>query len=310
MKNIIEFDHPTPNYKDLLNEYKNHLIYSNSAKSTINTYMQIINQFIGFLEVPLDKLDYIHVIHYKSEIHDKQKQKATTINKKLQALKNFISYLYNKSYIKTDISKNISFIKIQKSAVAPKSLTYQEINLLLQFAGSNSKKILKLRNYAMIQLFLGTGLRLAEMVDLDYSDVVINDRSGHIIIRKGKGLKERMVFINSKTRNALNLYFDYRIQKYGLEKLEASDPAISNQSNKRMTSRSIQKVIQNLAQKTKIDRIQVTPHAFRHTFANRYYSETKDILSLQALMGHHSLETTGDYALPSQEQILESMNNL
>jgi len=311
MKNIIEFDHPTSkNYFDLIEDYKNDLYCLNLSKSTITTYTQSISQFLNFLEDDLSSLDIVHIHHYKSELHDKQKLKAVTINKKLQALKSFISYLYKVTFIKDDISKKISLLKVQKTRIAPKALNESEINLLLQFAGSNSKKILKLRNYTMIQLLLGTGIRLDELVNLDYGDIVINDRSGHITIRKGKGLKERIVFTNSKVRNALSLYFDYRTEKFELSKIDSADPAISNQSNKRMTSRSVQKVIQSLAQKAKIDRIKISPHTFRHTFANKYYSATKDILALQALMGHNSLDTTGTYALPSQEELLASLDKI
>ncbi|BCD92644.1 tyrosine recombinase XerC (plasmid) [Francisella halioticida] len=310
MKNIIEFDRHIPDYKNLIEEYKKHLIYSNCTKSTVDTYIIATNKFIEFLEVPLNELDYIHIIHYKSELQDRLKQKAATINKKLQALKRFISYLYNNNYIKSDMSKNIPFIKIQKQSYAPEGLTYQEINLLLQFAGSNSKQVLKLRNYTMIQLLLGTGIRLDELVNLDYRDIIINDRSGHLLVRKGKGDKERAVLLSSKVRNSLNIYFDYRVKKYKLDQLNPDDPVIANQSNKRMTPRSVQKVIKSLADKAKITRIQVTPHTFRHTFANRYFQSTKDILSLQALLGHEDLNTTGWYAKPTQKQLLDSMDLL
>jgi site-specific recombinase XerD len=204
---------------------------------------------LSFLKDDLKSLDIVHIYYYRSELQDKQKLKSVTINKKLQALKSFFTYLYKADYIEEDFSNKMPLLKIQKTRVAPKALEEHEINLLLQFAGSNSKKILKLRNYTMIQLLLGTGIRLDELVNLDYGDITINDRSGHLTIRKGKGLKERVVFLNSKVRNALSLYFDYRLEKYSLERLEIDDPAISNQSNKRMSSRSVQKVIQTLAQK-------------------------------------------------------------
>ena len=311
MKNIIEFDHPTAkDYSELIARYEKYSLYENSSPSTIKTYSQEVKQFLSFLKDDLKSLDIVHIYYYRSELQDKQKLKSVTINKKLQALKSFFTYLYKADYIEEDFSNKMPLLKIQKTRVAPKALEEHEINLLLQFAGSNSKKILKLRNYTMIQLLLGTGIRLDELVNLDYGDITINDRSGHLTIRKGKGLKERVVFLNSKVRNALSLYFDYRVEKYSLERLEIDDPAISNQSNKRMSSRSVQKVIQTLAQKARIDRIQVTPHTFRHTFANKYYSATKDILSLQALLGHESLDTTGDYALPTQADILESLDKL
>lgn len=140
--------------------------------------------------------------------------------------------------------------------------------------------------------------------------IEIHKRSGYLLVRKGKGCKERKVFINSKVRNALEAYFDFRVNKYNLDQLESCDPAIANQSNKRMTHRSAQKVIKSLADKAKITRIQVTPHIFRHTFANRFFQSSKDILSLQSLLGHADLNTTSTYARPTQEQILESMDNL
>jgi integrase/recombinase XerC len=248
------------------------------------------------------------MIHYQSELQDKQKLASTTINKKLHAIKSFLAWLYDNDYIAKDISRKIKTIKIQNQRVSPKSLNDKEVNLILQFCGI-SKASVKLRNYAMIQLMLNTGIRVSELVNLNYEDVDINERSGSILIKQGKGSKDRKVLLNSKARNALTNYFNHRIEKLN-GCISNDSPSIASQSEKRMSVRGIQLIVQELSKKAKITRIRVSPHTFRHTFATRYHNETKDLVGLAALCGHSSLNTTAKYSLPSEDQLLLGLDRI
>jgi integrase/recombinase XerC len=161
----------------------------------------------------------------------------------------------------------------------------------------------------MVQLMLNTGIRVSELVNLKYGNVVINERSGHITIKQGKGSKERKVLLNAKARSALSNYFNSREEKPGSE-LKSNSPVIATQSGSIMSVRAVQVIIQDLANKAKITRIKVSPHTFRHTFATRYHDETRDLVGLAALCGHNSLNTTAKYSLPSEETLMSGLDKI
>jgi site-specific recombinase XerD len=311
MSNIIDFNKRKDRllYAEyFISKYKVFLETEDKSPLTVKEYTNCATHFLAFLEVSIDDLDHLHMIHYQSELQDKQKLASTTINKKLHAIKSFLAWLCDNDYIAKDISRKIKTIKIQNQRVSPKSLNDKEVNLILQFCGT-SKASVKLRNYAMIQLMLNTGIRVSELVNLNYEDVDINERSGSILIKQGKGSKDRKVLLNSKARNALTNYFNHRIEKLN-GCISNDSPSIASQSEKRMSVRGIQLIVQELSKKAKITRIRVSPHTFRHTFATRYHNETKDLVGLAALCGHSSLNTTAKYSLPSEDQLLLGLDRI
>jgi integrase/recombinase XerC len=311
MNNIIDFNKRKDGllYAEyFISKYKVFLETEDKSPLTVKEYTNCATHFLAFLEVSIDDLDHLHMIHYQSELQDKQKLASTTINKKLHAVKSFLAWLCDNDYIAKDISRKIKTIKIQNQRVSPKSLNDKEVNLILQFCGT-SKASVKLRNYAMIQLMLNTGIRVSELVNLNYEDVDINERSGSILIKQGKGSKDRRVLLNSKARNALTNYFNFRIEKLN-GYISGDSSSIASQSEKRMSVRGIQLIVQELSKKAKITRIRVSPHTFRHTFATRYHNETKDLVGLAALCGHSSLNTTAKYSLPSEDQLLLGLDRI
>tara|TARA_R110002167_G_scaffold93474_7_gene250508 strand:+ start:19105 stop:20034 length:930 start_codon:yes stop_codon:yes gene_type:complete len=302
------FDQNELETEEMILAYKNYLITYGYAQNTIRDYEATAKLFLDFLQVDIKKLDGLHFTHFKSELLDKQKLKPSSVNKKLIALKNFSEWLYKHKYINKKIENFAKPIKKQKTVVAPKALTEKEINGLLQAAGS-SKKSIKHRNYALIQLLLNTGVRVGELVALNYGHLEINERSGSLYIYNGKGNKERRVLVNAKCRSALREYFDHRNESEGW-KPKADDPVFVSERKERMSIRAVQHTIKSLAEQSKITRIQVTPHVFRHTFATNYYNESKDIVGLSNLLGHNSLDTTSIYSLQSEEQMMIGLDKI
>ena len=309
MAEILDlFDQTQSDIEDMVFAYKNHLVVSGYAQNTIRDYVATAKLFLDFLEVDIKKLDGLHFTHFKSELLDKQKLMSSSVNKKLIALKGFSEWLYKQKYINKQIGNFAKPVKKQKSAVAPKALTDKEVNLLLQFAGT-SKRNIKDRNYALVQLMLGTGLRVGEVAALDYGHLEINERSGSLYVYKGKGSKERRVFLSAKCRSALSQYFDYR-NKSEQWNPGSPDPVFVSERKERISIRAIQHTIKSLADQAKITRMQVTPHSLRHTFATKYYNESRDIVGLSNLIGHNSLDTTAIYSLPSEEQMMMVLDKL
>ena len=156
-------------------------------------------------------------------------------------------------------------------------------------------KIIK-RDYAIMMLFFGTGIRVSELVGIDLSDIDFYNAS-LLITRKGGDQDE--VFFPEIVENAIRDYVDNDRDTLLADK-ESSALFISMQ-HKRMTVRSVQVMIKSYAAKAGLN-MKVTPHALRRTFGTNLYEETNDIYLVADALHHSSVETTRKhYANMSKE---------
>ena len=156
-------------------------------------------------------------------------------------------------------------------------------------------KIVK-RDYAIMMLFFGTGIRVSELVGIDLSDIDFYNAS-LLITRKGGDQDE--VFFPEIVENAIRDYVDNDRDTLLADK-ESSALFISMQ-HKRMTVRSVQVMIKGYAAKAGLN-MKVTPHALRRTFGTNLYEETNDIYLVADALHHSSVETTRKhYANMSKE---------
>jgi integrase/recombinase XerC len=152
----------------------------------------------------------------------------------------------------------------------------------------------------MAQLMLQAGLRVGEVATLRVADLTMNDRSGTVRIRHGKGLKAREIPLNATVRRALKQF------------LEDGDPAAKDKDaalfissrNTAMPVRTIQAVIASLARRARLKRVAVSAHTLRHTFALGYLRDNPGkLVDLAGLLGHDSLDTTAIYTRPSRDDL-------
>jgi site-specific recombinase XerD len=310
MADLLDFHlEQKPSVEEILQSYKDYLVVEDYAATTVRDYISFSRQFLLFLQIDLSDLNILHIIQYKSELQDKQKLKAASVNKKLMVIKNLLGWMFDTNLIQVDISRKVKLLKRQGRGSAPKGLTAKEVDKLLQFAGM-SKELFRNRNYVILSIMLNAGLRVSEAANLKYGDIQLNERSGYILVRKGKGNKERVVPVSGKLKTRLNEYFDERMGEKKIP-IGIDEPVFMSERKGHLSVRTIQHMIQYFANRANITRINVTPHTLRHTFANNYYqSSGRDIVSLANLMGHDSLDTTAIYALPSEEQVLLNLDKL
>jgi site-specific recombinase XerD len=179
----------------------------------------------------------------------------------------------------------------------PVGLTDAEVHALLRAAGASSHG-LATRNYALTQLMLQAGLRVGEVAALQVADLTMNDRSGSVRIRHGKGLKAREVPLNATARRALKQHLEGR-------QASGKDAALFVSSRETaMPVRTIQAVIASLARRARLKRITVSAHTLRHTFAIGYLRDNPGkLVELASLLGHESLDTTAIYTRPSRDEL-------
>ena len=244
---------------------------------------------------PLEKLTASDLAHFRQYLSRERRMKPASVNRKLEALRRFCRWAHTSGKLRTNVSAELKLARAVRGT-RPKGLLASEVQALLRTAGQ-SRRALARRNYAIVQLLLQAGLRVSEAAALRTEDLEIHARQGKVRIR-GKGNKERYVPLNATARRALQAYLDER------EEAGTQDPVFLSETGAALSVRSIQSLITELARRAHLNRIPVSAHTLRHTFALGYLKQNPGkLVELATLLGHESLDTTAIYALPSEEDL-------
>lgn len=222
----------------------------------------------------------------------KDSMKRRTQNYYLIALRAFLKFLR-----KRDIA-GMSPEKIELAKVPERSLDLineAELSRLMEAANGTDEKAL--RDKAILEVLFSTGLRVSELCSLD-SDIDLGRDDFSI---RGKGDKVRVVFISDAAKDAVRSYLKARKDMH--EALFVNH-AQGNKKNERITPRSVERMIKTYAAKAGITK-KVTPHVLRHSFATDLLSNGADIRSVQALLGHASINTTQIYTHVTDSHLRE-----
>lgn len=214
----------------------------------------------------------------------REQLKPGSIALRLSALRSFFDYLVSKDALAANPAKGVCAPK--KGRVLPKNLDVDEIDQLLSLdAGPNDP--LAIRDRAMMELMYGAGLRLAELVSLNISDLSM--RSGELRVI-GKGNKERVVPFSGMAQTWLNNWLNVRDLL-----VKTTEPAlfISKLGN-RISHRNVQKRMEEWGQKQAVNS-HINPHKLRHSFATHMLESSGDLRAVQELLGHADLSTTQVY---------------
>lgn len=177
-----------------------------------------------------------------------------------------------------------------RSRSLPKTLGKSELKKLL-LAAKQSEDCLA---SPIVTIMLDTGLRVSELCGLDLDDVDFDDLSALVI--GGKGEKDRTVLFTNSTVVAIEAWKPIRKSRIDLcKKSEDSRALFLSSRGNRMNPRSVQKIIDRLADAADIPKSRVSPHTLRHTFATGLLERGADLVTIQRLLGHASIATTRVY---------------
>jgi integrase/recombinase XerC len=245
----------------------------------------------------LRRITAVDLASYRQHLLGTERLQATTVNRKLQAIKTLFGWALDKRLVKENVARLVRFVRVAERR-CPQGLTESEVQSLLRVAGQ-TRHGLSTRNYALIELLLETGLRVGEVTDLRVADVDLHDRSGVVRVRECKGRKQRQVPLSSTARRALKLYLKDR------ESLRQEDHLfLSERGGQALSLRTIQATVSDLARRAKLTRFAVSANSLRHSFALRFLSRHPGkLVELAALLGHESIDTTAVYIRPSTEKL-------
>jgi site-specific recombinase XerD len=294
----------------LLIKFKKKLTQQELSPNTVSGYAYDISHFYKWLTainkkrtIDIKKISPTDLKAYRQELVSIKRQKASAVNRRIQSLKRFFAWAAQIKLIRNNPAKETRFVR-RMPPTKPMALNKSEVHALLRVAGQSPHGLAK-RNYALLQLMLQAGLRIGEVVQLQYRDIDLNERSGKVRIVEGKGFKEREVPLNATARRAILTYLKTRKDLKPIEYIFVS------KQGERPTVRALQLIVKTLAHRANVTRIAVTPHTLRHTFATNYLQANPgSLVELAALLGHDSLNTTAIYTKASKEKLTQGVENI
>lgn len=311
-----------PNFLNSFLDYTATIL--NKSPNTIKEYNYDLNNFLKFILVHFkmtDKKNFKEIdIHDMSvstvekitleDIHaylfylkNNFNSKAATRARKVASIRVFFNYLCNKSgMIDKNPAQNLETPKQDKRI--PKYLSLDDSKKLLE-AATNIDDRNKERDFAIITLFLNCGMRLSELVGINFKDINFNDCKLSVI---GKGNKERTIYLNKACMNAINSYIAVR-PRDGV-KNDSRDALFLSERKERISNRTVQYIVKQELQRAGLDTNKYSVHKLRHTAATLMYQYGNvDIRALQELLGHESISTTEIYTHVDNSQVRNAVES-
>ena len=284
----------TMNLKELILQYLLKCeLQNNLDKKTLKAYRIDLEQFSNFM---LGKDDFFTKERVNEYIYElKYKEYAIkTIKRKVASLKAFFSYLNYEDIIELNPFYKIK-LRIKEPFVLPKVIPIKELSNLFEYVSEEIKACDNyayrykelVRDRAVLELLIGTGIRISEACTLKKENVIY---SRNIVKIYGKGSKERIIPIYYPSLiESLKLYSDVFA-----EELDKSEYFFINKRKNRLSSQSVRNMIKKYCELANID-LSITPHMFRHTFATMLLDQDVDTRHIQMLLGHANIVTTQIY---------------
>lgn len=280
------------------------------SELTIRNYEHYLIRFLEFLEegksrvvtpktITNDKIRSYRLYLNRLAGSEGEQMKKITQNYHLIAIRAFLKYLAKRD-IESLSPEKIDLIDAKRKQIG--FLEAREIESLLSAPRQFAKKPEVLaRDEAILELLFSTGLRVSELCNLDREQV--NTTKGEVAVR-GKGGKDRVVFISPSAASALGAYLKTRKDDWKPLFIHYGGLRDEDGAYMRLTPRSIQRMVSGYAALAGIIK-KVTPHILRHSFATDLLFNGADIRSVQEMLGHSSITTTQMYTHVTNKQLKE-----
>ncbi len=216
------------------------------------------------------------------------------IKRKLCSIRSFYDYMFKNQRISSNVTELVPLPKIHEKPIL--RLSRAEMEKMLNTARDGQElskgqqrfqKITAKRDYAMLSLFLGTGIRVSECVGINLTDV---DMENNAFLVTRKGGNQVVLYFPPEVADALAEYMEER------EKIEAlpghEDALFLSLQKKRITQRAVQNLVKKYASVAAPLKPRISPHKLRSTYATNLYHETGDIYLVADVLGHTSVDTT------------------
>jgi len=289
----------------MIDQFSDYLeIEKNYSKRTIKEYSYDLKMFSSFLrDVTLTGATTSDVRSFLAHLKREKKYQASGLVRKQATLRSFYKFCRKEKRI---VENPLEFIETPRLPERkPVYLSDEERQKIFNIAHGLTYTAKGKRDYAIVSLLYFGGMRVSELVGLNIGDIL---RDGENVALRiiGKGDKERRTPLRIEAQEALNIWLANRPAKD--ESVQAI--FVNIRTGKRLTARMVQLLVKKLAEKAEIMNKRITPHKFRHTFGTRLLQQGANLVDIQTLLGHASLNTTRIYTHTNPAQLRETVSKL
>lgn len=279
----------------------------NLSDKTVLAYRSDLKDFQAFLQN--NDFDETVILKYVQMLSKERGLKDNTICRKLITLKMFFSFLYEHGYTDVNYYQNHHF-RYKKERRLPKTLAVKETSNLLAYLSNHAEKETtefekwkSIRNLALIDILISTGIRIAEASNISLGDIIYSERT---ILIHGKGRKQRLIYIScNETWHNLTQWLKVRKSRP-----TNTDKLFVNRFGEQLSIHGIEYIYNSAKTACGINE-KSTPHYLRHTFATNLLANGADLRSVQEILGHSSVATTEIYTevtTKRKKQVLNKYN--
>jgi len=286
-----------------LDDFLLNLQTRNLSEETIYNYerdLKVFENFLNEINILFEKIDKKTILNYKAYLisRDRKTPKylpgekrltSFSINRMLSSLRSYLKFLTNIDYPIPVPPNAIELVKTEKNL--PRVGEFEEIKKLLEAPVQLEKnKIMALRNRAILETFFSTGTRISELLNIKISDI---DKKGRIFI-KGKGRKERFVYLTPRAQRHIKKYLEVRGKTDSPYLFVPYRGKNVNLKAKKLSPNYLEEKIKRYREILGLN-IPITPHGLRRAFATYLAESGASAAAIQILLGHESLDTTTRY---------------
>lgn len=295
-----------PCYEKLCEEWICHLYATkNLSENTLAAYRSDLRQFLSFEKDPLSPDLCAFVSHLSLDL----RLKDSSVRRKIISLRTFYEYLSLLGLLQASPFEKLKF-RFKQERRLPKTLSKVEVKRLLEALARVPQEEQSLRDQALLDLLISTGIRIGEAAAITVDDLVLQERT---LLIHGKGRKQRLIFISSPvTWSRLAALHKERLillQKEA-DKAQIYRHLFVNKNGRPLKNRDIERIYRKYRSRARINP-KSTPHFLRHTFATNLLANGADLRSVQEILGHASVATTQIYTevtLQRKRQVLMKYN--
>lgn len=270
------------------------------AANTITSYKRDLTDYLTFLvDNGVENIDAItrrEILTHLQKMREIGKS-TRTVSRSISSIRSFHQFLLREKVANTDPTVHLEMPKIEQKL--PDVLSMTEIDLLIE--APNQATLQGMRDYALLEILYGTGMRVSELLGLNMSDVQLT--MGFVRVF-GKGGKERIIPLGNKAITGCTTYIDEARPVFA-EKLRAPEEALFlNMRGGRLTRQGCWRILKQYAYEAGLTK-ELTPHILRHSFATHLIENGADLRAVQEMLGHADISTTQIYTHVSRSRLKE-----
>lgn len=263
------------------------------SNHTLKSYYDDIHQFNDFLQqehLDLNSFEYKDARNFLSFLYSKN-LKRTTVSRKISTLRSFYEYWMTRD--ESVVNPFVQLVHPKKEQYLPHFFYEEEMEALFKTVSSDAKK--GLRDRIILELLYATGIRVSELVNIREQDLDMSSPGVKVL---GKGNKERFIPFGEFCKQSIEAYLSQFKPKLNSD----HNFLLVNMKGAPITERGVRFVLNDVVKRT-AGVTDIHPHKLRHTFATHMLNEGADLRTVQSLLGHVNLSTTGRYTHVSNEQL-------